>query len=136
MNLRKLIFLPTLLAASIVTEALSSLTTLSAAACAAVVFSATAPVAQALPVDRAMGRQAARDSRQTGRQVSRARRRGYHSCPAGAVRFAHGGFTYFRVGPRFYYPYFYGGKTVYIDIDIVGGNPAPPPASGSIEIYF
>jgi hypothetical protein len=89
---------------------------------------------QALPVDRAMGRAGARDSRQTGRQVSRARRRGCYAMPAGARPFVYGGYRYYRVGPRFYYPYMHMGRTVYVDIDVVGGNPAPPPPTGSIDI--
>ncbi len=89
---------------------------------------------QALPADRAAGRQGARDSRQTGRQTSRARRRGYYSLPGGAVPFTYGGYHYYRAGARFYYPYMYGGRTVYIDIDVNGGHPAPPPPAGSIDI--
>ncbi len=88
----------------------------------------------ALPIDRRMGRQGARNSRQNGRQTSRARRRGFYGLPGGAVAFSYGGFRYFRVGPRYYYPYMYGGRTVYIDIDVNGGYPAPPPAAGSIDI--
>ena len=93
-----------------------------------------APDAQALPVDRRMGRAGAQASRQTGRQVSRARRRGCYALPHGAAPFAYGGYRYYRVGPRFYYPYMYGGRTVYIDIDVSGGYPAPPPPAGSIDI--
>ena len=89
---------------------------------------------EALPADRAAGRQSARNSRQTGRQVSRARRRGCYAMPPGAVAFTYGGYRYYRVGPRFYYPYMYMGRTVYIDIDVHGGYPAPPPAPGSIDI--
>ena len=102
---------------------------------AAVATATLAPVeSQALPRDRAAGRQVARGSRQTGRQVSRARRRGYYGLPGGAVPFVHGGFRYYRVGGRYLYPYMYGGRTVYIDIDVNGGYPAPPPPVGSIDI--
>jgi hypothetical protein len=88
----------------------------------------------ALPVDRAIGRQRARDSRQTGRQISRARRRGCYVLPVGAAVFVHSGYRYYRVGPRYYYPYMYNGRTVYIDIDVVGGYPSPPPPAGSIDV--
>ncbi|WP_038159462.1 hypothetical protein [Verrucomicrobium sp. BvORR106] len=91
---------------------------------------------QALPVDRIEGRQGARSSRQDGRQTSRARWRGTYVLPAGAAVVAVGGYRYYRVGPRYYYPYMYGGRTVYIDINVVGGNPVPPPPVGSIEINF
>jgi hypothetical protein len=89
---------------------------------------------QALPVDRMAGRQGARNSRQAGRQTSRARRRGCYGLPGGALPFAYGGYRYYRVGPRFYYPYIYMGRTVYIDINVNGGYPAPPPPIGSIDI--
>lgn len=95
---------------------------------------ATAPEAQALPIDRAMGRAGARESRQTGRQVSRSRRRGCYAMPHGAVPYAYGGYRYYRVGPRFYYPYMHMGRTVYIDINVNGGYPMPPPPAGSIDI--
>ncbi|MEI6533842.1 MAG: hypothetical protein WCN98_00770 [Verrucomicrobiaceae bacterium] len=134
MKLRKLISLPGLMAAVVAMESIPALSTVSTVACAAVVLGATAPSAQALPRDRAAGRQGARDSRQDGRQTSRARRRGYYACPAGAVAFSHGGYRYYRVGGRYYYPYFYGGRTVYIDIDVNGGYPVPPPPAGSIDI--
>ena len=91
-------------------------------------------LAEALPVDRAAGRHGARDSRQTGRQTSRARRRGCYALPGGATPFSHGGHRYYRVGPRFYYPYMHMGRTVYIDINVSGGNPMPPPPAGSIDI--
>ena len=87
------------------------------------------PEAEALPRDRMAGRQA-------GRQASRARRRAYWGLPPRAAPFYYRGYRYYRVGPRFYYPYVYGGRTVYIDIDAQGGNPAAPPAAGSVEIYF
>jgi hypothetical protein len=38
------------------------------------------------------------------------------------------------VGPRFYYPYVYGGRTVYIDINVQDGNPEPPPAADSVDL--
>ncbi len=102
---------------------------------ATVAVAVLAPVSvEAAPIDRAMGRQGARDSRQTGRQVSQARRRGYYGLPGGAVPYAYRGINYYRVGGRYMYPYFYGGRTVYIDIDVVGGYPVPPPAAGSINI--
>ena len=123
-----------------VSEALPALTVVAAAA------TALAPVeSHALPRDRAAGRQGGRDSRQSGRQgaqdsrqagrqTSRARRRGYYGLPGGAVPFAYGGYRYYRAGGRYYYPYMYGGRTVYIDIDVNGGYPAPPPPAGSIDI--
>lgn len=120
------LFLACLMAAS---EALPVLT---AAAVSILILS---PVqTQALPVDRARGRQGARDSRQDGRQTSRARRRGCYALPGGARPFAYGGYNYYRVGPRFYYPYMHMGRTVYIDINVSGGNPMPPPPVGSIDI--
>lgn len=84
--------------------------------------------------ERQEGRQGARISRTTGRVVSRSRFRGCYVLPRGAVVFPFGGYRYYRVGPRFYYPYMYGGRTVYIDINVVAGNPAPPPPAGSIDI--
>jgi hypothetical protein len=72
----------------------------------------------------------------SGGPVHRGPRHGYHGLPGGAVPYSYGGYRYYRVGPRFYYPYFYGGRTVYIDIDAEGGVPLPPPPSGSIEINF
>lgn len=93
-----------------------------------------APLAEALPADRIAGRQGARSSRQQGRQTSRARRRGCYTLPPGAALYPYGAYRYYRVGPRFYYPYMYGGRTVYVDIDVVGGNPVPPPSASSIDI--
>ncbi|MFT4548693.1 MAG: hypothetical protein ACI8XO_001490 [Verrucomicrobiales bacterium] len=91
--------------------------------------------AEALPVDRARGRQGARGSRQTGRQVSRARRRGYHSLPVGYRPFRYGRYSYYVAAGRYYYPYMYSGRTVYITINVdASGNPTPPPAPGSIDI--
>lgn len=91
--------------------------------------------AQALPIDRAIGRQGARASRQTGRQVSRARRRGVYSLPAGYRPYSYGSYNYYFAGGRYYYPYMYGGRTVYINIEVsASGNPGPPPAPGSIDI--
>ena len=101
-------------------------------AAGAVVMSPSSSLA--LPVDRMAGRQGARASRQQGRQNSRARWRGCYGLPVGAAAFAYGGYRYYRVGARYYYPYMYGGKTVYIDIDVVNGKPVPPPAAGSIDI--
>lgn len=125
----KKIFILSLAALVTVSEVLPVLTV------AAVSTAILAPVeSQALPRDRAAGRQGARDSRQTGRQVSRARRRGCYALPHGAAPFAYGGYRYYRVGPRFYYPYMYMGRTVYIDINVSGGYPAPPPPVGSIDI--
>ena len=125
----KKIFTLTLAALTTLGEALPVLTI------AAVTTAVLAPVdSQALPVDRAAGRQGARASRQSGRQTSRARRRGYYGLPGGAVPFAHGGYSYYRVGGRYLYPYMYGGRTVYIDVDVSGGYPAPPPPAGSIDI--
>jgi hypothetical protein len=101
----------------------------------AVTIAVLAPVeSPALPVDRAQGRQGARDSRQTGRQNSRARFRGCYAMPHGAVAFRYGGYSYYRVGTRYYYPYMYSGRTVYIDIQVSGGHPLPPPPVGSIDI--
>jgi len=133
-----------------ITLSLTTLMTLSEAlptlAVVAITAATVAPVeSQALPVDRAAGRQGARgsrqsgrqgaqDSRQAGRQTSRARRRGCYGLPGGAVPFRHGGYNYYRVGGRYLYPYMYGGRTVYIDIDVNGGYPAPPPPAGSIDI--
>jgi hypothetical protein len=48
--------------------------------------------------------------------------------------YAYGGYRYYRVGPRYYYPYMYMGRTVYIDINVQGGYPMPPPPVGSIDI--
>jgi hypothetical protein len=93
-----------------------------------------APQAQALPRDRMAGRYAARVDRRAGRQISRARRRGYWGLPPGAAPFYYRGYRYYRVGPRFYYPYVYGGRTVYIDINVQEGNPEPPPAPDSIDL--
>lgn len=136
----KKIITVSLAAAMALTEALPMLTA------AAVAMATLAPVeSQALPVDRAAGRQGARDSRQSGRQgaqysrqagrqTSRARRRGCYGLPPGAAPFSYGGYRYYRVGGRYLYPYMYGGRTVYIDIDVNGGYPAPPPPAGSIDI--
>ncbi len=101
----------------------------------------------ALPIDRARGRQEARDSRQDGRygardarqdgrQTSRARRYGYYTLPAGSTPFVYSGVRYYRTRGLYYYPYFYGGRTVYVQVDVNGGYPAPPPAAGSIDVYF
>ena len=130
----------TLTAVVALTEALPVLTTV------AIATATLAPTeSQALPADRAAGRQNARgsrqsgragaqDSRQSGRQTSRARRRGYYGLPAGAAPYAYGGYNYYRAGGRYYYPYMYGGRTVYIDVDVSGGRPMPPPPVGSIDI--
>ena len=127
----KKIFVPVLSALLVSAEALPFLTT----AAAAVLLLSPSQV-EALPIDRQVGRMQARDSRQAGRQTSRARRRGFYGLPGGAVPFAYGGYRYYRVGPSYYYPYMYGGRTVYIQINVQGGYPAPPPPPGSIDIYF
>jgi hypothetical protein len=81
--------------------------------------------AEALPVDRARGRQGARGSR----------RRGYHSLPVGYRPFRYGRYSYYVAAGRYYYPYMYSGRTVYITINVdASGNPTPPPAPGSIDI--
>lgn len=103
---------------------------------AAGLFLVTLPEAEALPVDRMAGRQGARDSRQQGRQTSRARRRAYVGLPVGCVPYAHGGYRYYRAGGVYYYPYMHQGRTVYINIDVVKGQPAPPPPATSIDIYI
>ena len=118
---------------------LSALMTISEVVPAVTAVVATAVVlapaeSEALPVDRMAGRQGARNSRQAGRQTSRARRRGCYGLPGGAMPYMYGGYRYYRVGPRYYYPYMYMGRTVYIDIDVRGGYPAPPPPVGSIDI--
>ena len=62
---------------------------------ASLIFAAIAPDLEALPRDRAAGRQGARDSRQDGRQTSRARRRGCYGLPGGAAPFRYGGYNYY-----------------------------------------
>lgn len=86
-------------------------------------LTAIAPESQALPRDRI-----------AGRQTSRARRRACFGLPVGAAVFIYGGYRYYRAGSRYYYPYSYNGRTVYIDIEVKGGYPAPPPPAASIDI--
>ena len=88
----KKIFVPVLSALLVSAEALPFLTT----AAAAVLLLSPSQV-EALPIDRQVGRMQARDSRQAGRQTSRARRRGFYGLPGGAVPFAYGGYRYYRV---------------------------------------
>lgn len=90
---------------------------------AAVVLAPT--MSEALPVHR-----------RAARQTYRARRRACYGLPMGAAPFAYGGYRYYRVGGAYYYPYMYGGRTVYVDVDVYGGYPAPPPPIGSIDLYF
>ena len=111
----------------------------------AAVFTSTRE-AEALPVDRMYGRQSARFSRQagrrgaqysrqTGRQVSRARRRGYYALPVGYRPVTYGRYNYYFAGGRYYYPYMYGGRTVYVTVNVdASGNPGPPPPPGLIDI--
>ncbi|TLD72098.1 hypothetical protein FEM03_05060 [Phragmitibacter flavus] len=73
-------------------------------------------------------------ARQTGRQVSRTRRRAVYGLPVGAAAYAYRGYSYYRVGPRFYYPYMHMGRTVYINIESNNGYPAPPPPVGSFDV--
>jgi hypothetical protein len=80
---------------------------------------------QALPVHR-----------RAARQAYRARCRAYYGLPVGAVPFVYGGYRYYRVGGAYYYPYMYGGRTVYVDVGVYGGYPVAPPPIGSIDIYF
>jgi hypothetical protein len=114
----------------------------------AVVEMLIAASAQALPRDRIAGRHMARYDRRhgqawrapidraTGRAVSRARWRGFYALPRGAVVYRYGGYSYYRAGGVYYYPYVYGGRTVYVNVNVVNGRPAPPPPAGSINIYF
>lgn len=84
--------------------------------------------------ERIEGRTGARVSRTAGRVVSRSRFRGCYALPRGAVVVPIGGYRYYRVGARYYYPYMHAGRTVYIDIQLVNGKPAPPPPANSIDI--
>lgn len=66
--------------------------------------------------------------------IRRVPRRGFRVLPPGTLPYYYRGYRYFRLGPRFYYPYFYGGGIVYVTVDVVDGQPAPPPDADSVEL--
>ena len=88
----------------------------------------------ALPRDRADGRREARDyrqdgryeargSRQEGRQTSRARRRYYWGMPPGCRAVRVGAHMYYHAHGVYYYPYYYGGRQVYVEVNVNGPLP-------------
>jgi hypothetical protein len=72
-------------------------------------------------------RQVSRNSYQSARQISR---RHFYTIPAAGYRWVtYGTYRYCYYGGLYYYPYMYGGKTVYIQVNATVSNPVPPPAS-------
>jgi hypothetical protein len=96
----------------------------------------TVDEAKGLPIDRRMERQGARQSRQSGRQASRARWTGSYVLPPGATPFLSAGFRFFRAGGVYYYPYVYGGRVVYVHVAVENGHPVPPPPASKVEIVI
>lgn len=72
-----------------------------------------------------------RTSRRTSRRVTR---RHLYGIPAGARPFMYGGFRYYHVGGLYYYPYMLGGRTVYVQVDVSGGRPLPPPPPSQVSV--
>lgn len=70
------------------------------------------------------------------RAVHRDRWRGTYTRPAGYALYRYGGYTYYRAGSTYYTPYFYGGRTVYLQVKTQDGKPLPPPPPNTIEIDF
>lgn len=103
-------------------------------------FAAMAPVAEAYPAryyrrgpaERSVDRQVARrTARRTSRRVTR---RHLYGLPAGYRSYYWGGHSYYLAGGVYYYPYFYGGRTVYVEIEVdSSGRPYPPPAASEID---
>ena len=75
---------------------------------------------------RQTSRQVSRNTRQSVRQISR---RHFYTLPAGYRWVTYGRYRYCFYGGRYYYPYIYGGRTVYIQVNVNSSNPAPPPSS-------
>ncbi|MFT5041984.1 MAG: hypothetical protein ACI8TX_002964 [Hyphomicrobiaceae bacterium] len=47
-----------------------------------------------------------------------------------------GRYRYCFYGGRYYYPYMYGGKTVYIQVNVSSSNPTPPSSTQVIVIVI
>lgn len=88
---------------------------------------------QALPMDYWAGMQNVRQSSHAGAHWTAY---GYYVLPAGAQRFAHGGYHYYRAGETYYYPYIYSGRTIYVTMQTDHGVPLPPPPVSGMEILL
>lgn len=97
--------------------------------CAGALLTLGTPQAEALPHDRRVAR---RTSRRTSRRVTR--RRHFFGMPPGAAPFMYGGYRYFVAGGLYYYPYMLGGRTVYVQVDVSGGRPLPPPPPSQVRV--
>lgn len=85
---------------------------------------------EALPVHRV----ARRTSRRTTRRVAR---RHMYALPVGAAAFSWGAYNYYRYNNMYYYPYMYGGRTVYVEVDIdARGYPLPPPNPSEVDFGY
>ncbi len=85
------------------------------------------------PVYRAPVRGTARrTARRTTRRVTR---RHYWALPGPYTPFRWGAYNYYRCGGIFYYPYMFGGRTVYVEVNVdSSGNPLPPPPPDQVAI--
>ena len=108
------------------------------------------PTLRAMPIDRfnwsrdAREEDDARDAQYAAekaaeaqaRAVHRNRWKGSYDRPPGYAFYKYGGYTYYRAGNTYYTPYFYGGRTVYLQVKTQNGPPLPPPAGDTIVIDF
>lgn len=87
------------------------------------------------PVERQVDRGVVRRTvRRTTRRV--VRRHMIYGLPYGYRPYAWGGYSYYVAGSSYYYPYMYGGRTVYVIVEVDSyGRPLPPPAIDEIEFY-
>jgi len=90
------------------------------------ILAVSAPNAEAIPPRGAVRR----TSRRTTRRVVR---RHMYALPAGYRWATFGAYRYAFVGGAYYYPYVMQGQTVYVQVDMQGSQPAPPPPASQIS---
>lgn len=92
----------------------------------------TAAPAEAHPLHLGVDRRVARrTARRTSRRVTR---RHLFVLPAAASLVTFGAYRYYYAGGLYYYPYFLGGRPVYVQVDVQGGRPLPPPPPSQVSM--
>lgn len=58
-----------------------------------------------------------------------------YAMPAGYRVVPYGRYKYYYQGGIYYYPYMFGGRTVYVQVDVnASGQPLPPPPPSQIQV--